>query len=78
MSGSDGANALSNILAQKGWILITEESQLKPGDILSYNGHVEIYAGDGKVYNAGSGAAIRNASPSNMSGKFEKAYRAPN
>lgn len=76
--GSNSANELSNILAQKGWTLITDESQLKPGDILSYSGHVEIYAGDGKVYNAGSGNAIRNASPSYMSGNFEKAYRAPN
>lgn len=78
MNGSDGADELSNILAQKGWILITDESQLKPGDILSYSGHVEIYAGDGKVYNAGSGSAIRNASPSYKSGSFQKAYRAPN
>lgn len=76
--GSDGANALSNILAQKGWILITDESELKPGDILSYNGHVEIYAGDGKIYNAGSGDAIRDAAPSNVYRDFEKAYRAPN
>ena len=71
-------NGLSNILAQKGWILITDESELKPGDILSYNGHVEIYAGDGKIYNAGSGDAIRDAAPSNVYRGFEKAYRAPN
>ena len=76
--GSDSANGLSNILAQKGWILITDESELKPGDILSYNGHVEIYAGDGKIYNAGSGDAIRDAAPSNVYRGFEKAYRAPN
>ena len=41
--------------------------ELQPGDILCYSGHVEIYAGDGTVYNAGSGNAIRSSSPQNKS-----------
>lgn len=34
-------------------------SQVQAGDIIVKDGHVEIYAGDGKCYNAGSESAIR-------------------
>jgi len=62
-NGCDGAGNLSDTLINKGWKKITY-SQIEPGDVLCYGrGHVEIYAGDNTVYNAGSGGAIRGASP---------------
>ena len=60
---TNGAGQIRNLLVSKGWIQITSVSELEPGDVLYYQGHVEIYAGDGKVYNAGSGYSIRGASP---------------
>lgn len=47
--------------------LVPSVSQAAPGDILCYNGHVEIYAGGysgskPKVYNCGSTSAIRSSS----------------
>lgn len=59
----DGAGDLKDKLISKGWQVINNVDDLKPGDVLYYSGHVEIYAGDNKVYNAGSGRAIRGASP---------------
>lgn len=74
---TDSANNLQMLLKQKGWKEIHNENELEPGDILSYNHHVEIYVGDNKIYNAGSGSAIRDSSPQNRSKKFEYALRAP-
>ena len=60
----DGANNLRNYLMNnKAWNVITSVSELQPGDIICYNSHIEIYAGDGKVYSAGSGDHIRGSSP---------------
>lgn len=42
-------------------------TEAQPGDILAKNGHVEIYAGDGKVYNCGSTSAIRAKEPTSQS-----------
>ena len=75
---TDGANSLQNLLTQKGWTRISAESDLQAGDVLCYNNHVEIYAGDNKIYNSGSGNAIRNSSPQNRTRKFSYALRAPN
>lgn len=76
---TDNADALSSLLIQKGFTVITDASQLQPGDILSYSGHIEIYAGDGTVYNAGSGNAIRSASPQTKSiASMNMGLRAPN
>ena len=61
----DGANNLRSLLLSKGFKKIDNVSELQPGDILCYSGHIEIYAGDGTVYNAGSGNAIRSSSPQN-------------
>ena len=63
---TDSASALNNILLSKGWQKVSL-SDLEPGDVLYYSGHIEIYAGDGTVYNAGSGNAIRSASPQKKS-----------
>ncbi len=67
---SNGATTLRNTLISKGFTKINNKSELAAGDILCYDGHIEIYAGDGMIYNAGSGSAIRSASPysSSLSG----------
>lgn len=75
---TDSANGLQDLLKSKGFITINNESELQSGDILCYDHHVEIYAGDNTIYNAGSGNAIRNASPQTRSRLFGYALRAPN
>lgn len=39
--------------------LVPSSSQLQPGDILLFDGHIEIYAGNGKVYSCGSTDSIQ-------------------
>ncbi len=80
---TNSATAMSNKLKAKGWQAITNASELQPGDVVYFGyGHVEIYAGDGKVYNAGSGSAIRGASPAKdnsiYSSSFTCGFRPPN
>lgn len=77
---TNGAHAMNKLLQSKGWQIINNINELEPGDILYYSsGHVEIYAGEGKVYNAGSGSAIRNASPAGNGLKsVTHGLRAPN
>ena len=41
------------------WEKITDWNALEPGDILVKSGHVEIYAGEGHSFNAGSTNGIR-------------------
>lgn len=61
---TDSAGTMKNTLEKMGWQEISSIEQAEPGDILYYSyGHIEIYAGDGTVYNAGSGNAIRDPSP---------------
>lgn len=72
---SDSASGLEDVMKNKGFQMITNEAELQAGDVLCYSGHVEIYAGDNKIYNAGSGNAIRNASPSNRTRRFDYALR---
>lgn len=72
---SDSASGLQTIMKNKGFEVISNKADLKPGDVLCYSGHVEIYAGDNKIYNAGSGKAIRNAAPSNLTRSFSYALR---
>lgn len=70
----------------KGFIEIKNISELQPGDILFYDynsnmvdglDHVEIYAGDGKSYSAGSGNCIRGNVPKVWNGWMSYAFRAP-
>lgn len=77
---TNGAHSMDRLLRGKGWQVINNINELEPGDILYYSsGHVEIYAGEGKVYNAGSGSAIRNASPAGNGLKsVTHGLRAPN
>lgn len=61
---TDCADDLAEYLYnEKKWEKIYGVDELEPGDVIYYDGHIEIYAGDGKVYNAGSGSAIRGSSP---------------
>lgn len=61
---SHSATRLANILEAKGFKRVSSNN-LQAGDIMFYDyGHIEIYAGDNKVYNAGSKSAIQKASPS--------------
>ena len=73
----NSANELQTLLKNKGFKKINNASDLQPGDVLCYDHHVEIYAGDNKVYNAGSGKAIRSASPHKRGRSFSYALRAP-
>lgn len=54
-----------------------KESELQGGDILAYSGHVEIYAGNNQIYNAGSDRAIQREQPYGRSRSFQKAFRPP-
>lgn len=80
------ANSLYTYLKNiKKWKEIKYYGELEAGDIVfmtsptsgSNIGHVQIYAGDGKWYNAGSTNAIRRANPytDNVSGRFIVAIR---
>lgn len=72
---NDSASGLQQIMKNKGFQMITNEADLQAGDVLCYSSHVEIYAGDNKIYNAGSGNAIRNASPAKRTRAFNYALR---
>lgn len=88
----NGAGDVMEHLAKKGWTLITNPAEFQPGDIIADSigwsastghvaaNHVEIYAGDGKSYSAGSGDRIRSAtlgSSYNMWCSGIVGYRAP-
>ncbi len=74
----NGANNLINYLAKKGWKEI-EEKDIQPGDILCYNGHIAIYGGRGRKYDAGNRELIRKEAPCKASWKMgvKKILRAP-
>lgn len=89
-----GACTLFRTYLERGFMAIESYSSLQPGDIvfmraddnstITYNGrtmlvgHVQIYAGDGMWYNAGSTERIQQKSPykSNPSSMFAIALRA--
>lgn len=61
---TNSSKGIKNTLTDMGWQQISSIEQAEPGDVLYYAyGHTEIYAGNGKVYNAGSNNAIRDPSP---------------
>ena len=79
----DGINSLCKA---HNWIKVSSYGSLKAGDIVimtapgsSGPGHVQIYAGNGTWYNAGSTNAVQRANPysSNASGRFLWAWRIP-
>lgn len=76
---------IDKICQEHGWSKITSYSSLAAGDIVimsgpgggSAPGHVQIYAGNGTWYNAGSTNAIQRENPysSDASGRFLWAWR---
>ena len=81
----NSSNGLYNFLLSNGWQAITEYSALQAGDVVFMDtdggaraiNHVQLYAGDGTWYNAGSNDAIHSSAPysSNASNEFMIALR---
>lgn len=80
----NSASGISNLCQSYGWTKITNYGDLAAGDIVvmtsggsSGIGHVQIYAGNGTWYNAGSTDAIRRDSPysGDASSRFLWAWR---
>ena len=75
-----GAITLARILQEKYNFTKVNISDLQPGDIIFYSyGHIEIYAGDGQIYNAGGVDSIQCDSPYTTNGYLSATYglRAP-
>ena len=83
----NSASGISKLCQAHGWIKIPSYSQLEAGDIAvmsgpdggSSIGHVQIYAGNGTWYNAGSTNSIQRDSPysGDASSRFLWAWRKP-
>lgn len=74
----NGANNLINYLTKKGWKEI-DKKDIQPGDILCYNGHIAIYGGRGKQYDAGNRKYVTSPAPCKISWgmSVKKILRAP-
>ena len=74
----NGANNLIRYLQKKGWKEI-DKKDIMPGDILCYNGHIAIYGGRGKQYDAGNKNMLETEAPCRLSWGMntEKILRAP-
>ena len=81
----NSSNGLYNFLLSNGWQAVTEYNALQAGDVVFMDtdggtrsiSHVQLYAGDGTWYNAGSDSAIHGSAPysSNASNEFMVALR---
>ena len=71
--------SFDSYLESHNWIRINNYSDLQAGDIVIMPGHVQLYAGNGTWYNAGSTSAIQRDSPysDDCSGRFLHAWRIP-
>ena len=69
--------SFDSYLESHNWIRINNYSDLQAGDIVIMPGHVQLYAGNGTWYNAGSTSAIQRDSPysDDCSGRFLHAWR---
>lgn len=82
---SHGAFSAADAIEAAGFIRVNE-NEMQAGDIISYgtpalvNGHIEIYAGDGQIYNAGGEWSIQNHNPYPKGNRtdYYKILRAPN
>ena len=74
----NGANNLIRYLTKIGWIEV-DKKDIQPGDILCYNGHIAIYGGHGKQYDAGNKNMLETEAPCRLSWGMntEKILRAP-
>lgn len=74
-----GANSLASTLQSKYKFKKIDKNQLQAGDIMVSNGHIQIYAGNGQIYNAGYTEAIQRANPyTSENDKTLYGLRAPN
>ena len=82
---SHGALSAADAIEGVGFTEVSE-SEMQAGDIISYgqpgayNGHIEIYAGDGQIYNAGGDESIQMDNPypkGNGRTDYYKILRAP-
>lgn len=85
----NSAPSTFRFLRDKNWIKISNYGDLQPGDIVFMNsnedgtpGHVQLYYGDGKWYNAGRDEAILDLDrtspyPADLEYTFMFAYRLP-
>lgn len=63
-----GLQQSSGVFNSNPWnFTVVSQSEAQAGDILVYNGHVEIYAGNNTCYNAGADSAIRINGPTSCS-----------
>ena len=71
--------SFDSYLESHNWIRINNYSDLQAGDIVIMPGHVQLYAGNGTWYNAGSTNAIQRVNPysSDASARFLWAWRKP-
>ena len=74
----NGANNLIRYLTQKGWKEV-DKKDIQPGDILCYNGHIAIYGGRGRQYDAGNRPLLQQTAPvkTNWGLNVQKILRAP-
>ena len=74
----NGANNLTRFLTNKGWKQI-DKKDIQPGDIVCYNGHIAIYGGRGRQYDAGNRPLLQQQAPAKVywSMSVQKILRAP-
>lgn len=74
----NGANNLIRYLTEKGWKEV-DKKDIQPGDILCYNGHIAIYGGRGRQYDAGNRELLQKVAPVKVSWgmNVKKILRAP-
>ena len=86
---TNSTSGLESILKNKGWKAITNPNDMQAGDIMIQSdmsgdddrGHIQIYAGNDMVYNAGGNSSVQKGAPytsSDWRSRFTIGYRAPN
>lgn len=66
----NGANNLKNYLIKKGWKKINNED-IMPGDIMCYDGHIAIYGGRRRQYDAGNKFLLEVEAPCEINGGMD-------
>lgn len=74
----NGANNLTRFLTNKGWKEV-DKKDIQPGDIVCYNGHIAIYGGRGRQYDAGNRPLLQQSAPARVYWPMsvQKVLRAP-
>ena len=76
-SAASGTYGLAYVLENKYHFKRVSASELQAGDVMVTSGHVQIYAGNGQIYNAGYTGAIQRANPYTSSSAGYYGLRAP-